>query len=85
LDPEREAAKPRISYYPVDRLEDPEMRGYLDCSARFGTPCPRSQAVPAHVPAVLRSFSPVIERRRAVTPRRGSGRNAFDLPRCMAA
>jgi alkylhydroperoxidase family enzyme len=48
---------PRISYYPVETLQDPEMRGYLEHAARFGTPRPESQAVRAHVPAVLRSFS----------------------------
>ena len=48
---------PRISYYPVGRLEDPELRGYLEHAARFGTPRPESQAIRAHVPAVLRSFS----------------------------
>lgn len=48
---------PRISPYPVERLEDPELRGYLECAARYGTPRPESQAVRAHVPAVLRSLS----------------------------
>jgi AhpD family alkylhydroperoxidase len=48
---------PRISYYPVEQLEDPELRGYLDYAARYGTPRPESQAVRAHVPAVLRSLS----------------------------
>ena len=53
---------PRISYYPVERLEDPELRGYLEQAARFGTPRPESQAIRAHVPAVLRSFSTNWER-----------------------
>jgi len=48
---------PRISYYPVEKLEDPELRGYLEHAARYGTPRPESQAVRAHVPAVLRSLS----------------------------
>jgi hypothetical protein len=48
---------PRISYYPVDTLEDPELRGYLEHAARYGAPRPESQAIRAHVPAVLRSFS----------------------------
>jgi alkylhydroperoxidase family enzyme len=48
---------PRISYYPVEKLDDPELRGYMEHAARFGTPRPESQAVRAHVPAVLRSFS----------------------------
>jgi hypothetical protein len=48
---------PRIDYYPVEKLRDPELRGYLEHAARFGTPRPESQAIRAHVPAVLRSFS----------------------------
>ena len=48
---------PRISYYPVEQLEDAELIGYLDYAAEYGTPRPESQAVRAHVPAVLRSLS----------------------------
>jgi alkylhydroperoxidase family enzyme len=48
---------PRIPYLPVDQLQDPELIGYLEYAARHGTPRPESQAVRAHVPAVLRSFS----------------------------
>jgi len=43
-------------------LEDPELRGYLEHAARQGTPRPESQAIRAHVPAVLRSFSTNWER-----------------------
>ena len=48
---------PRISYFPYERLDDPELRGYLDLARRHGTPRPESQSIRAHVPAVLRSFS----------------------------
>jgi len=48
---------PNIDYYPVERLEDRDLRGYLEYAARYGTPRPESQAIRAHVPAVLRSFS----------------------------
>ena len=48
---------PRISYYPVEQLEDPELCGYLDYAARYGTPRPESQAVRANVPAVPRTLS----------------------------
>jgi hypothetical protein len=48
---------PRISYYPVEKLDDPELLGYLEHAARYGAPRPESQAIRAHVPAVLRSFS----------------------------
>ena len=50
-------AMPRISYYPVNTLDDPELRRYLEHAARHGAPRPESQAIRAHVPAVLRSFS----------------------------
>ncbi|HEX8854039.1 MAG TPA: hypothetical protein VF752_00435 [Thermoleophilaceae bacterium] len=48
---------PNISYYPVEKLEDPELRAYLEHAAAHGTPRPESQAIRAHVPAVLHSFS----------------------------
>jgi hypothetical protein len=48
---------PRISYFPPELIEDPELFGYLEQAARFGAPRPESQAIRAHVPAVLRSFS----------------------------
>jgi alkylhydroperoxidase family enzyme len=47
---------PRISYYPVEKLEDPELRKILEHAARFGTPRPETQAVRAHAPATLRDF-----------------------------
>jgi hypothetical protein len=47
----------RISYFPYERLDDPELRGYLDDARSYGTPRPESQSIRAHVPAVLRSFS----------------------------
>ena len=47
----------RISYFPYERLDDPELRGYLDHARAYGTPRPESQSIRAHVPAVLRSFS----------------------------
>ena len=48
---------PRISYVPIEQIRDPELLGYLELAAREGTPRPESQAIRAHVPAVLRSFS----------------------------
>jgi hypothetical protein len=48
---------PNIDYYPIEDVKDEELRGYLEHAARFGTPRPESQAIRAHVPAVLRSFS----------------------------
>jgi hypothetical protein len=48
---------PNIDYFPIEKLDDPELRGYLEHAARYGTPRPESQAIRAHVPAVMRSFS----------------------------
>ena len=48
---------PHISYFPIEKLEDPELRGYMEHAARYGTPRPESQAIRAHGPAVMRSFS----------------------------
>jgi hypothetical protein len=48
---------PNIRYYPVEELTDPELRSYMEHAARYGTPRPESQAIRAHVPAILRSFS----------------------------
>jgi hypothetical protein len=48
---------PRISYIDPSTISDPELYGYLEHAAEHGTPRPESQAIRAHVPAVLRSFS----------------------------
>src|SRR6478672_3869032 len=48
---------PRISYFPVDQVADEDIRGYLEHARAHGTPRPESQAIRAHVPAVIRSFS----------------------------
>jgi hypothetical protein len=48
---------PRISYRDPKTITDPELAGYLEQARLQGTPRPESQAIRAHVPAVLRSFS----------------------------
>jgi alkylhydroperoxidase family enzyme len=48
---------PRISYVDPESIVDPELAGYLADSRRYGTPRVESQAIRAHVPAVLRSFN----------------------------
>lgn len=48
---------PRISYVDPDSVTDPELSGYLDDARAYGTPRLESQAIRAHVPAVLRTFS----------------------------
>jgi len=47
----------RISYVDIDKLEDAELRGYMEQARRFGTPRPETQAIRSHVPAVARAFS----------------------------
>lgn len=47
---------PRISYFPVEKLDDPELRAILEHAAEHGTPRPESQSVRAHAPATLRDF-----------------------------
>lgn len=48
---------PRITYVDPSTITDPELAGYLEDARLHGTPRPESQAIRAHVPAVLRSFS----------------------------
>jgi hypothetical protein len=52
----------RISYLDVDKLDDPELREYMEHARRFGTPRPETQAIRSHVPAVARAFSRAWER-----------------------
>jgi hypothetical protein len=47
----------RISYVDVDKLDDSELRGYMEHARRFGTPRPETQAIRSHVPPVARAFS----------------------------
>jgi hypothetical protein len=48
---------PRIPYADLSTISDPEILGYLDDARLYGTPRPESQAIRAHVPAVIRAFS----------------------------
>jgi hypothetical protein len=48
---------PHITYFPPEDLRDADLRGYMEHAATYGTPRPESQAVRAHVPAVMRAFS----------------------------
>ena len=49
--------KPHISYVDPAGIKDEAMLAEFDRCVREGTPRPESQAIRAHVPAVLRSFS----------------------------
>lgn len=48
---------PHISYREFDTIDDPEIVEILERARRVGTPRPESQAVRAHVPDVIKSFS----------------------------
>jgi alkylhydroperoxidase family enzyme len=50
------AGRQRISYFPLDRMDD-EMRKEMDRCRREGTPRPESSAVRAHVPAAFWAFA----------------------------
>ena len=47
----------RIPYPDLESITDPEMLAALDRARQVGTPRPESQAIRAHVPAVLKAFS----------------------------
>src|SRR4051794_40360097 len=53
---------PPIPPFPVDQLDDPELRGYLDHAAANSTPRPEIQAIRAHVPEILRAFGATWDR-----------------------
>jgi alkylhydroperoxidase family enzyme len=48
---------PRSPYPDLDAIDDPEIHAILERARRFGTPRPESQAIRAHVPAVIKTFS----------------------------
>jgi alkylhydroperoxidase/carboxymuconolactone decarboxylase family protein YurZ len=48
---------PRIPYPDPSTITDPEILGYLEDARLHGAPRPESQAIRAHVPAVIRAFS----------------------------
>jgi len=49
-------AKQRISYFPLEKMDD-KMRAEMERCAREGTPRPESSAVRAHVPAAFWFFA----------------------------
>lgn len=48
---------PRIPYRSFDSIDDPEVIEILERARTVGTPRPESQAIRAHVPAVIKTFS----------------------------
>ena len=50
----------RISYEDIAAIADRETLDYLEDARLHGTPRPESQAIRAHVPAVIRAFSQAV-------------------------
>jgi len=46
-----------IPYVDLEKITDPEIRGYLERARKEGTPRPESQAIRANNPNVIRAFS----------------------------
>jgi hypothetical protein len=46
-----------ISYINPANIDDPQIRGWLDEAVREGRPGPENQAIRAHQPDVMRSFT----------------------------
>jgi AhpD family alkylhydroperoxidase len=53
----QEVSMPRISYVDPSTVTDPGLAALLEESRTYGTPRLESQAIRAHVPAVLRTFA----------------------------
>jgi hypothetical protein len=47
----------RISYVDPAAIEDPQIREWLEEAVREGRPGPENQAIRAHQPGVMRSFT----------------------------
>jgi len=47
----------RISYVPPAAIADPQLRQWLEDAVREGRPGPENQAIRAHQPDVMRSFT----------------------------
>ena len=47
----------RISYVDPKDIADPQARAWLEAAARVGRPGPENQAIRAHQPNVMRSFT----------------------------
>ena len=47
----------RISYVDPSAIDDPQIREWLDEAVRAGRPGPENQAIRAHQPDVMRSFT----------------------------
>jgi hypothetical protein len=51
----------RISYLGPDEISDPQCRQWLERAMKTGVPGAENQAIRAHNPAIMRSFSMFLE------------------------
>ena len=47
----------RVSYVDPETIADPQIRSWLDAAVAAGRPGPENQAIRAHQPDVMRSFT----------------------------
>ena len=71
----------RISYIDPDKIEDPQILEWLDEAVRAGRPGPENQAIRAHQPDVMRSFTLT----REMLFDNGAGIVEFDLKELLRA
>ena len=53
----KETSMARISYVAPETIADPQIRQWLEDSIKAGRPGPENQAIRAHQPDVMRSFT----------------------------
>ena len=63
---------PRISYVRPENVTEPDLAAILEESRTYGTPRLESQAIRAHVPAVLRTFAAAWQQTSSLPPRSAS-------------
>lgn len=71
----------RISYVPPDSISDPQLHQWLEEAVREGRPGPENQAIRAHQPDVMRSFTQT----RKTLFDNGAGLVEYDLKELVRA
>lgn len=54
---DKETSMARISYVAPETIADPQIRQWLEAAIKAGRPGPENQAIRAHQPDVMRSFT----------------------------
>ncbi len=71
----------RISYLTPESVSDPQARQWLEDSIRVGRPGPENQAIRAHQPDVMRSFTMTFD----MLFKEGKGTVEWDLKELLRA